>query len=114
MVQLWRSAEIDPAVPLKWSNSGGHWLQHLADDSVEAYPPPENKATEFAGVALKTLVQTAADQRLGQLAFGLKAPDERNLCGSETGPPRNQWKKFLPATAALAIEYNNTPRVPRT
>lgn len=112
-VQLWHTAEIDPAVSLTWNNSGGHWRQHLADTSVEAYPPPEDKGAEFGGAALKAVVQAAADQRLGQLAFGLRAPDERAYCGSQTGPPRNQWKKFRPETAVLVIDYNTAPRVPK-
>lgn len=98
------TAGIDPATPLTWDNSGGHWLRYLATAQGNAWTNggQQNMSMGFTSEALKTIVQDTASRRTGQITFGLRAPDEGK---------REQWKKFIP-DGKLVVVYNNPARTP--
>ncbi|GAA1670185.1 hypothetical protein GCM10009745_10810 [Kribbella yunnanensis] len=102
---LWSTKAIDPSVPLKWNNSGGHWLNQLAQASGNANTDAGQPDQEmiFTSPAVKSMVQDVAGNRGPTATFGLRAPNE----GSQY-----QWKKFHPGTAELRVTYNNAPRPP--
>ncbi|MEV8376505.1 RICIN domain-containing protein [Kribbella sp. NPDC056861] len=104
-VDLWQTAAIDPAVPLTWNNSGGHWLAFLAQASGNAWTGggQPNQAMGFASGPLTSLMQAVADQRSPVIGFGLRAANEGN---------RYQWKYFVPGTARIVVTFNNGPRMP--
>lgn len=98
------SRGIDPAVPLTWRNSGGHWIGWLASASGNAWTNggQPNMGMGFGGDNVKREVQAVADNRTGQITFALRAPDEG---------VKAQWKKFLP-DGKLVVTYNNPARTP--
>ena len=104
-VDLWHTRPIDPAQPLTWNNSAGHWLDYLATASGHAWTGggEPNMGMEFASESLTSVVQSVADSGSGVLTLGLRAPDEGN---------RYQWKRFLPDTARIVVEYNTPPTAP--
>lgn len=108
-VDFWHTRAIDPANSVTWNNTTGHWLTKLdtrsgnANEGSGCGTTQPDKPMEFSSAALKTVVQNAANTAAGALTFGFRAPAE-----SDNG----QWKKFLPATARLVVEYNIPPRAP--
>ncbi len=108
-VDFWHTKAIDPAVALTWNSSTSHWLSKLdtrsgnANEGGGCGTTQPDLPMEFSSAALQTVVQNAATAKAGSLTFGLRAPNE-----SDAG----QWKKFLPATARLVVEYNIAPRAP--
>ncbi|WP_166356010.1 RICIN domain-containing protein [Phytoactinopolyspora limicola] len=105
-VHLWHTRSIDPAHPLTWNNSGGHWIGHVATAAGRAnYSSCRQPAMgmEFASPTLTTVVQRIADAGTDHIALGLRAPNESDP---------HLWKRFKPDTAKIVIEYNNPPRQP--
>ncbi|WP_328323587.1 RICIN domain-containing protein [Kribbella sp. NBC_00382] len=106
-VDLWKLAPISRSQAITWNNTGVHWQQYLANASGNAWTNggQPDQALGFDGGALKSVVQTAADQRASSITLGLKAPDESGNGGA-------QWKRFRGETAAIVVTYNNVPRMP--
>ncbi|MFD9736713.1 RICIN domain-containing protein [Umezawaea sp. NPDC059074] len=108
-VDFWHTRAIDPANAVTWNNTTSHWLTKLdtrsghANEAGGCGTTQPDMPMEFSSTALKTLVQTTATNGTGTLTFGFRAPNESD---------NNQWKKFLPATARLVVEYNIAPRPP--
>ncbi|GAB3830448.1 hypothetical protein GCM10028799_57700 [Kribbella italica] len=101
---LWRTAAIDAGQPLTWNNSGGHWLEELAQASGNAWTGHQpDMGMRFTSDKVRTMIQGIATARTTKATFGLRAPNEGN---------KYQWKKFFPNTAALVVRYNNAPRPP--
>jgi len=104
-VELWQTRSISRAEQVTWNNTTNHWLQRLDTQSGNAWTRggQPNMTMGFAGSALQSVVQGAADQRLTSLGFGLKAENESD---------QNQWKKFIGESASIVVEYNNPARMP--
>ncbi|CAM3770077.1 RICIN domain-containing protein [Kibdelosporangium persicum] len=114
-VDLYHTKGIEAGTKITWntttetSTDKKWWLTKLDSRSGNANEGGGCTTTqpdlpmEFGSAALKTLVQNTADAKTGTLTFGLRAPNEGT---------NSQWKKFIPGTARLVVEYNNKPRVP--
>ncbi|MEU4191472.1 RICIN domain-containing protein [Kribbella sp. NPDC026611] len=104
-VQLWQTRSISRSEDVTWNSTANHWLQWLDTESGHAWTRggEPNQSMGFAGDKLLAVVQSAADQRLGSIGFGLRADSETD---------QNQWKKFVGGTASIAVDYNNPARMP--
>lgn len=101
-VQLWHTRTIDPAQPLTWRTSEGHWRTRLAEGSAQACGQ-DNAPLEFSNEQVRQVLQRAADGREGSVGFGLRAPRDANPA---------QGKVILPQSVYLVVNYNNAPNVP--
>ncbi|MBB6570593.1 hypothetical protein HPO96_26165 [Kribbella sandramycini] len=107
-VELWQVNDLDPSNRgLHWGTTSGYWQRHLDTQNGEAWPEHEDNPMEFGG-GLQQIVQAAADGRRPGISLGLKAPNE-----TTSAVAQNQWKKFHPHTALLAVKYNSTPKMPK-
>ncbi|MEN3613673.1 RICIN domain-containing protein [Plantactinospora sp. ZYX-F-223] len=114
-VELWHTKLIDPATPVTWNNSAGHWLGGAALDtrkgkankSACAQPP---MLMEF-GLNPDTVTPVVQEAVRGvngpqeAIGFGLKINKDVEGKG-------DYWKRFNQSTARLNIEYNTPPESP--
>jgi hypothetical protein len=101
---LYQTANVTRSQSITWNNSsgGGTWHTWLAQASGRANAScgQGNALMEWGNVA--GVAQGAANAG-GQLTLGLRAPNEGD---------RNQWKKFVPGSPRLAVNWNAPPAVP--
>ncbi|ONI70355.1 hypothetical protein ALI144C_47680 [Actinosynnema sp. ALI-1.44] len=108
-VDLWHTSAINEGTKVTWNTSKNWWTTKLdtrsgnANEGGGCTTTQPDLPMEFGSAALKTLVQNTANAKTGTLTFGLRAANENDAA---------QWKKFLPATARLVVEFNNKPRAP--
>ncbi|MFI5735775.1 RICIN domain-containing protein [Kribbella sp. NPDC051587] len=104
-VELWQTRSISRAESVTWDSTANHWLQRLDTQNGHAWTRggEPNQTMGFGGEPLKAVMQSAADQRLPSVGFGLKAESESL---------QSQWKKFIGESASIIVDYNNPARTP--
>ncbi|QNE18683.1 hypothetical protein F1D05_13145 [Kribbella qitaiheensis] len=113
-VQLWQLPDLDTANKnLNWGTTNAtYWKTLLDTRSGAAWPEEKTFPMEFgvpdAASPLRTMVQAVANARKPTLSLGLRSPNE-----GTSQEAQFHWKKFIPSSAALAIKYNTTPKMPK-
>ncbi|MEW2386270.1 LamG domain-containing protein [Micromonospora sp. NPDC047707] len=83
-----------------WSNHAHLWTDYLGSSSSNACGFSGPKYVEWVSAALTDRVRQAA-AGWPDITLGLRAPNE--------GVINDQWKKFVPESFALSVEYNTYP-----
>ncbi|BCB76761.1 hypothetical protein GCM10022251_49770 [Phytohabitans flavus] len=110
-ISLYFTGAIANTNPVGWSPG---LLQRLATTSGHAHKGPNDcgnqpdAGLEFTSNEFKGLIQTAADQRWGDITFGFTAHDA-NGGGEST---QDRWKKIDPPNTKLSVTYNSIPGTP--
>ncbi|GAA0607563.1 hypothetical protein GCM10009534_47870 [Kribbella sandramycini] len=113
-VELWQLTDLDTAnKKLNWGTTNAtYWKTELDSRNGAAWPEEKTLPMEFGALnapsKLRTFVQAVADGRKPTLSLGLRSPNE----GTNT-EAQYHWKKFVPSSAALAVTYNTTPKMPK-
>ncbi|MCA2217177.1 discoidin domain-containing protein [Jidongwangia harbinensis] len=109
-VTLWRTGPIASTPRNPWGATGyDHYLdtQSGAANKDDCYTP--NTPTMYFGHLLASDLQYGpADRGWGSYTVGLSAMDSNGGGESTT----NRWKKFVPGSAVLTVEFNNPPSPP--
>jgi len=104
--QLWQTNAISTSSAVTWNSTKDKWWQVLGEVNATANKqscPKGNDEVKFAQAAVKTAFQDAATKNYGTITFAFRAKSESD---------EYQWKKLVPDSAYLDIEYNHTPGMP--
>jgi len=104
--QLWRTDPISKSSAVTWNSTKGKWWQALGEVKATANKsacPKGNDEVRFAQTAVRTAFQDAATKNSGTMTLSFRAKSESDAY---------QWKKLIPDSAYLDIEYNHKPGKP--
>jgi hypothetical protein len=107
-IRLWLTSPISTGKAVTWNTAtaeGKRW-RLLGEDKASANKqacPKGNDPIEFGQTLVKTMFQAAADASDTSITFAFLAKSEGD---------HYQWKKLVPDSAELDIEYNRKPNKP--
>jgi hypothetical protein len=104
--QLWRTNAISKSSSVTWNSTKDKWWKVLGEVKAMANKsscPKGNDEVEFSQAAVKSAFQDAATKNYGTVTLAFRAKSESD---------NYQWKKLVPGSTYLDIEYNHKPGKP--
>jgi hypothetical protein len=104
--QLWRTNAVSTSSSVTWNSTKDKWWQVLGEVKATANKsacPKGNDEVRFAQTAVKSAFQDAATKNYGTITLSFRAKDESDAY---------QWKKLIPDSAYLDIDYDHAPGKP--
>ena len=104
--QLWRTNWIDKSASVTWNSTKDKYWKALGEVKATANKsacPKGNDEVRFAQTAVKDAFQDAATEGYDSITLAFRAKSESD---------EFQWKKLIPDSAYLDIEYNHKPGKP--
>ncbi|WP_285687593.1 discoidin domain-containing protein [Actinoplanes sp. NBRC 103695] len=110
-VTLWRAGPIASSPKNQWGATplDYHLDTQWADANKDQCYKPDTPTLYFGNKLAGDLQYGPADRGWGSYTVALSAGDEGGLANEST---TSRWKKFLPGTATLTVQYNHPPRAP--
>jgi hypothetical protein len=104
--QLWQTNTISKSSAVTWNSTKDKWWKVLGEVQATANKhacPKGNDEVRFEQSAVKSAFQNVASQNYPTITFAFRAKSESD---------EYQWKKLIPDSTYLDIEYNHTPGMP--
>ncbi|MEU7909149.1 LamG-like jellyroll fold domain-containing protein [Actinoplanes sp. NPDC049118] len=104
--QLWRTNWVDKSAAVTWNSTKDKTWKVLGSVNATANKsacPKGNDEVRFAQTAVRDDFQNGARAGLGTITLAFRAKSESD---------DYQWKKLVPDSAYLDVEYNHTPGKP--
>ena len=105
-LQIWRTNYIANTSPVTWNNTKSKWWKRLGQVNATANKhecPKGNDEVKFAQTAVKKEFQDVATKNAGTITLAFRAKSESD---------RYQWKKLVPGSTYLDVEFNHGPGTP--
>jgi hypothetical protein len=105
-MQIWRTNYVSKSAAVTWNNTKSKWWKLLGEVKATANKhecPKGNDEVKFAQTAVKNEFQDVATKKAGSITLAFRAKSESD---------KYQWKKLVPDSTFLDIEFNHGPGVP--